>query len=286
MKIAVASGKGGTGKTFVSTNLANVASKAVRVALYDLDVDEPNCHLFFNRDHEAVETVKTMIPVVDGEKCLHCGTCSDVCEFHAIVSLPTDVLVFPELCHSCYGCLEMCPEEAITEGFKDIGTITVSEHRSMTLVTGKLRIGQPATTALVRATKDEADTNVDVTFYDSPPGTSCPVIEVVKDVDYVILVGEPTRFGLHDLDLMVQTLKQLDRHFGVIINKAAEQNHLLEDYCREQEIDVIVRIPERSDIAVAYARGELVTETMPELEELFGRTFKRLRQITVGSAHE
>ena len=196
MRIAVASGKGGTGKTFVSTNLANVARKIAPVGLYDLDVDEPNCHLFFDGTSEAVDKATMMIPFVDNDKCSHCGVCSDVCEYNAIVTLRDDMLVFPELCHSCYGCLELCPEKAITEAFKDIGTVALTRHGALTLVTGKLEIGQPATTALVGKTKGKSVPDADLILYDSPPGTTCPVIEAIKDVDCVVLVGEPTRLGI------------------------------------------------------------------------------------------
>jgi MinD superfamily P-loop ATPase len=284
MKIAVASGKGGTGKTFVSTNLANVARESSPVALYDLDVDEPNCHLFFGFETEFQQTARSMIPSVDNAKCSHCGVCGDVCEYNAIVSLAADVLIFPELCHGCYACLELCPEKAITEGFKEIGTVTVSRGENLTLVTGKLAIGQPATTALVRRAKSEAVPDADLVLYDAPPGTTCPVIEAVRDVDYTILVGEPTRFGLHDMELMVQTLRQLNRPFGVIVNKADAGHPIIEEYCRGEGIEVIAVIPERFEIAEAYGRGELVTDRMPDLRRQFADAFEkalgRVREVT------
>lgn len=278
MRIAVASGKGGTGKTFVSTNLANVASKTATVGLYDLDVDEPNCHLFFDPESEAVETITMMIPSVDKDKCNGCGVCSEVCEFNAIVTLPGDVLVFAELCHSCYACAELCPQGALGEGTKEIGTVGVSQIGSLFLVTGRLAIGQPATTALVRETKRRKVPGADLILFDSPPGTTCPVIEAVKDVDYIVLVGEPTRFGIHDLDLMVKTIRQLDRPFGVVVNKAVDGYPLVEDYCAANGIEIVLSIPEKAEIASAYSRGELVTETMPVMENLFLRAMENIRE--------
>ncbi len=278
MRIAVASGKGGTGKTFVSTNLANVASKTGTVGLYDLDVDEPNCHLFFEPKNESVETITMMIPTVDKDKCTGCGVCSEVCEYNAIVSLPGDVLVFAELCHSCHACVEMCPEHALEEGAKEIGTVSVSQTGSLCLVTGRLAIGQPATTALVRKTKQRDVPNADIILYDSPPGTTCPVIEAVKDVDYVVLVGEPTRFGIHDLDLMVKTIRQLGRPFGVVVNKAADGYPLVEEYCAKNGIEIVLTIPEMAEIAGVYSRGELVTESMPVMENLFLRALENISE--------
>ena len=269
MKIAVASGKGGTGKTLVSTNLAYVAGRTSRVALYDLDVEEPNCRLFFEPAEEVVESVEMMIPIVDEDKCTFCGVCADVCEFNALVTLPADVLVFPELCHSCYGCLEMCPEGAIGEGFKKIGSTSVSRSGAMTLVSGELAIGQPATTALVGVTKNRVHLADGIQLYDAPPGTSCPVVEAVKDADYVVLVSEPTRFGLHDLDLMVQTLRRLEKPYGVVINKARDGDYRIEEYCQDNGIEVILRIPWRKDIARDCARGRLVAETIPDVGALF-----------------
>ena len=282
MKLAIASGKGGTGKTLVATNLAWVASRSSEVVLYDLDVEEPNCHLFLESNSREARSVNMMIPVVDEKTCSHCGTCGEVCEFHAIVNLPNQVLVFPEMCHGCYGCLELCPEGAIGEGSKKIGNVFVSHSGSLTLVAGELEIGEPMAAALVGKTKHwpvEAGT---LRIFDSPPGTSCPVIEAVKDTDYVVLVGEPTRFGLHDLDLMVRTLRKLDKPFGVVLNKAVDGNHELEDYCRENGAEILLRIPWRRDIARDCAHGLLVAETIPDARAWFETLLEKLPSMAKG----
>ena len=277
MKIAVASGKGGTGKTLISTNLAHVASKANKVTLYDLDVEEPNVELFFESKEEHIRPVERMIPIVNEEVCDHCGICSQVCEFHAIITLANQVMVFPELCHSCYGCLEMCPLEAIDEGKKEIGRIKQATlNDSLEFVSGTLKVGESATTALIRETKNIKSEETEIRFFDAPPGTSCPLIETVKDMDYVLLVGEPTPFGVHDLNLVVQALQELGKAFGVVANKVIEEPDLLSAYCEQNGIEVIGRIPLNPQIARAYAQGKLVSEAVEGTEELFNEILQAI----------
>ena len=276
MKIAIASGKGGTGKTLVATNLAHIAAKKMKVNLYDLDVEEPNSHLFIKTTPISSEDVKMMIPVVNEDICNNCGICSKVCEYHAIISIANNVLVFPELCHSCYGCLEMCPEGAISEGFKSIGQIEYSESENLRLTTGKLKISESATAALISKTKKNNEFPSEINIYDSPPGSSCPVIEAIKDMDYIILVGEPTPFGLHDLDLVAQTVKQLGKSCGVIVNKAVEENSLLEDYCNKNNIEIIGKINHRMDIAQSYAKSELISEAINGMDIIFDNMLDRI----------
>ncbi len=278
MKIAVVSGKGGTGKTLIATNLANVALKKERVALYDLDVEEPNDHLFFKAISTRKHSVQKMIPVVDEAICDLNGVCSKVCEYHAIIQLADQVLVFPELCHSCYGCLEMCPSKAISEGKKEIGVIEYGRQGNLQLIGGLLKVGESATTALIRDTKKFDVKESTLHIYDAPPGTSCPVIEAVKDMDYVLLVGEPTPFGLHDLHLLAQTLQEMQKPFGVVINKAVSGNTRLEDYCSEHDLEILARIPLRSDIAVNYAKSILVTEVSDEMHRLFSKLLETVTQ--------
>jgi len=277
IKIAIASGKGGTGKTLISSNLANVAAQKQMVRLYDLDVEEPNAHLFFDTTVRHEQTVKNMIPIVHDDRCDYCGVCSEICAYNAIVTLKNQVLVFPELCHSCYGCLELCPQKAISEGFKPIGRITDSTNKRLRLISGELRLQEMATTALIKETKRSVQSADDIAFYDAPPGTACPVIETLKDADYVVLVTEPTPFGRHDLDLMAQTVRQLKPPFGVIVNKAVTGNRLIEMYCEQEGIEIIGRIPQDMEIARAYAKGELVSEQKPEWKDLFEELFVTIR---------
>ena len=276
MIFAIASGKGGTGKTLVATNLAHIASEQINVRLFDLDVEEPNDHLFLKFENQSTKTVKNMIPFVDESLCTHCGICSKICEYHAIITLAEQVMVFPELCHSCYGCLELCPENAISEGFKEIGQITTAVNGNLSLVSGRLRVSETATTALISRTQEILPGSDSLQIYDAPPGTSCPFIETAKRADFILLVAEPTPFGLHDMDLVVQTLRQLDKTMAVIINKSEPGNTLIEDYCIEKNIEVLARIPLRDDIARTYAAGDLIIDKIPGMRDLFAELLKRL----------
>ncbi len=278
MKVAVASGKGGTGKTFIATNLARIAAEQHRVTLFDLDVEEPNDHLFFSNIRLEAKPVEMMIPVVNHEVCDRCGICSQICEYHAIITLPVQVMVFPELCHSCYGCLELCPLQAISEGKKEIGKIHFGHQGNIELIGGTLKISEMATTALIRETKKFATDFGAVRIYDAPPGTSCPVIETAKDMDYVLLVGEPTPFGLHDLDLLVQVFRQVGKPFGVVVNKSVAGNTRVEDYCAENGIEILGHIPLRSDIAHTYASGMLAVEAIEGVRLLFEKLWETIAQ--------
>ncbi len=278
MKIAIVSGKGGTGKTFVTTNLAFVASLNESVTLFDLDVEEPNAGLFFDGQNEQQMPVERMIPIVDESQCDHCGVCSEVCEYHAIITLANQVLVFPELCHSCYGCLEMCPTGAISEGKKEIGTIVKAQARNVKILTGRLKIGESATTQLIRQTKRTKTKTANWYFFDAPPGTSCPVIEAVKDMDFVLLVAEPTPFGLHDMDLLVQVLRQLDKPFAVVINKSQSQENVITQYCQQNGIEILASLPLDEEIARANAQGKLVSQIQPDVQQRFADLLQALRQ--------
>ena len=282
MNIAIASGKGGTGKTLIATNLAFTAGKRFPVALYDLDVEEPNDHLFFDSADTPEHGVDKMIPDVDPQKCTLCGTCTQVCEFHAIITLPDQVMVFPELCHSCYSCLEMCPEGAISSGTKTIGTISAEKQGPVSLVTGRLKITEFATAALISETKKEPSASNNITFYDAPPGSSCPFIETVKDSDYVILVGEPSPFGLHDMDIVARTLRNLHTPYSVIVNKDVEGNTIIDEYCRENNIDIIGRLPLSMNIAREYANGQLIVKNIKGMDTLFEQLLDTIIAKTSG----
>ena len=200
MRIAVASGKGGTGKTTIATNLA--LSVGSNVQLLDCDVEEPNAHFFIHPTFEVTRPITTPVPEVDEEKCTFCGKCSDICQFKAIAVLDKTVLVFQELCHSCGGCMEVCPENAITEKGRELGIIQTGHRNGIEFIHGKLRVGEAMSPPLIRAVR-EYELPDKLTIIDAPPGTSCPVIASVKDSDFVLLVTEPTPFGLHDLKLAV-----------------------------------------------------------------------------------
>lgn len=273
MIIAVASGKGGTGKTTVAVNMAMCLSEPVH--LVDCDVEEPNCHIFLNPEISGRERVALPFPVVDERLCDGCGECSRACQYNAIVALKTKPLVFPSLCHGCGGCVQACPKSAITEGMREIGTIETGRGRHIDFIQGQLDVGQTLAPPLIRAVKRRISFK-GFTIVDCPPGTSCPVITAVKNSDYVVLVTESTPFGLHDLKLAVETTRRLGLDFGVVVNRAATSDHRVVEYCKSEQIPLLLEIPDDRRAAVAYSRGQLIIEAVPELRELFERLCCRI----------
>ena len=272
MKLAVASGKGGTGKTTVSVNLARTLGRAVH--LLDCDVEEPNAHLFLQGRLTKEETVALAIPQVDETLCDGCGECGRFCEFHAIVSFGTAPLVFPELCHGCGGCARVCPQKAISEGDKRIGVVETLQAGEITLTQGRLDVGVAMAPPLIRAVKDALHDD-QPTILDAPPGTSCPVIATLREVDYVLLVTEPTPFGLHDLRLAVDMVRALGLSFGVVVNRMGSGDLRTHDFCRTEKIPILLEIPDDRRIAEAYSRGELMVDALPEYRHLFQELLER-----------
>ncbi|HDS30459.1 MAG TPA: (4Fe-4S)-binding protein [Firmicutes bacterium] len=268
MIIAVASGKGGTGKTTVSVALALSSTRPVQ--LLDCDVEEPNCDIFLNSEMTRTETVTVPVPVVEQSKCTGCGECSRICQFNAIVVLGKKVLIFNEMCHSCGGCMRVCPEGAISEVDNRIGVLEIGESRGVDFVYGRLDVGQAMSPPLIKAVKKRADAdNEKMVIIDSPPGTSCPVIASVRDSDFIILVTEPTPFGLHDLKLAVETVRELGIPFGVVINRAGIGDDRVLQYCRDEKILILTAIQDDRRIAEAYSRGETLIDSIPELKDEF-----------------
>lgn len=275
MKIAVASGKGGTGKTTVSVNLFHLMSSWLekKVQLVDCDVEEPNDALFFvNPEMVKQEDAFQLIPEIDTQKCTFCKKCSDWCEFNAITIVPN--LKFAEvtesLCHSCGACTVACPEGAIVEKEKALGEITryrVGEDQF--LIEGRLRVGSAMQTTLIKKLKNSVQQNNIITIYDAPPGTSCPVVETVADADYVVLVTEPTPFGLHDLKITVELLEELQKPFGVIINKAGLGDRRIYDFLEEKKIELLGEIPFNRGYAESYSSGELLKNIPQQTAEVY-----------------
>ena len=276
MIISVASGKGGTGKTTVSTNLA--VSIDSNVQLLDCDVEEPNAHLFINPVIEETETIFTPVPEVDKEKCNYCGKCGDICQYKAIVVVGDIILTFPELCHSCGGCMEVCPEKAITEVGRELGILQKGHRNSLAFIHGRLRVGEAMSPPLirkVRACTDPAKSAI----IDAPPGTSCPVIASMKNTDFVLLVTEPTPFGLHDLKLAVGAVRALDIPCGLVINRADMGNDCVKEYAKRENLPVLMEIPFDRSIAEAYSRGELMIDAIPGWQEKFIKLFDDIKAM-------
>jgi MinD superfamily P-loop ATPase len=266
MIIAVASGKGGTGKTTVAVNMAMCLPAPV--LLLDCDVEEPNCDIFLEPVIQRTDCVSLAYPIVDENRCNGCGECSSFCQFNAIASLKTKPLVFPTLCHGCGGCVHVCPVDAIAEGKREIGVIEVGKCRHMDFVQGRLEVGQALATPLIRSVKRHVSCE-GVTIVDCPPGTSCTVMAAVQRSDYVILVAESTPFGLHDLKLAVKAMRQLGLNFGVVVNRALQSDMRVSKYCESEQIPVLLEIPDDRQVAEAYSRGLLIIEAIPRLRPSF-----------------
>lgn len=273
--IAIASGKGGTGKTTLAVALALSAPGPVQ--LLDCDVEEPNCHIFLRSHVARRESVGIPVPFVDEAKCTGCGECGAFCQWHAIVSLKTKPLVFPELCHGCGGCARVCPAGAIEEVEREIGVVEVGSRGGVRFVQGRLGVGHPMSPPLIRAVKGRALRDR-TTVIDCPPGTSCPVITAVRGSDYVLLVTEPTPFGLHDLTLAVETVRRLGLPFGVIVNRASAGDDGVDRYCAAEGIGVLLRIPDERRIAEAYSRGEDLLACTPRLRGAFAALHRTIRE--------
>lgn len=267
MKIAIASGKGGTGKTTVATSLAYMAATNGRTVAYlDCDVEEPNGHLFLKPKIDRDQPITKLIPVVDSARCTHCALCSRACRYGAIACVGQQTLIFTELCHACGGCILACPVDAIREVPKTIGQLRVGASGPVQFVEGVLNVGEAMSPPAIHAVK-EAAPNVDLTILDCPPGTSCPVIASVRGCDLLVLVTEPTPFGLNDLKLAVEMARALNLRFGVVVNRADAGDREVWDYCRQERIDILAEIPDDRAVAEAYSRGELAAKAVPQVAE-------------------
>jgi len=279
MIISVASGKGGTGKTTIATNLAQTLEG---IQFIDCDVEEPNAHLFLKPHIEKKLPVTIPIPRIDETKCTHCGRCAEACEFNALACFPQTVLVFDELCHGCGACSYICPEEAIGEETKEIGVIELGKRNGMEFIHGLLNVGEPMATPIIRMEKSFIK-NERTVILDAPPGTSCPVIETIKGSDFCLLVTEPTPFGLNDLMLAVELLKQLAIPMGVVINRADVGNKDAHEYCRREKIPILLEIPMDRTIAHLYSEGILMVEKLPEYRDTFSGLFASIKEIAEGN---
>lgn len=268
MQIVIASGKGGTGKTTVSSNLGYVMSQSRFITLADCDVEEPNLGIFFPCDPE-IHPVHVIIPHVNESRCMHCGACGEFCRFGALTVLKDRVLFFPQLCHSCGGCFRVCPHDALEENPAYVGEIlTCHVSDSLTLVSGKLKEGDVRTTAVIRRVR-EMTRNDPLVLLDSPPGTACPFIETVDDVSLCVLVTEPTPFGLHDLSVAVNVLDVLNIPAVVIINRSEGSDELIEEYCSGRGLPVLMKIPLDFPLLKAQNNGDLISRMDPAWFERF-----------------
>ncbi len=276
MIISIASGKGGTGKTTVATNLA---ASLGDVQFLDCDVEEPNAHLFLHPEITEQETVFTPVPEIDEAACTLCRKCVDICRFKAITILGKTILVFPELCHSCGGCVQVCPENAVSEAKREIGVLEKGHRGNIRFIHGLLRISEAMSPPLIKAVRRQVQPDT-VNIIDAPPGTSCPVIVAMKGVDFVLLVTEPTPFGLHDLKLAVEAVKKLGLPSGLVINRSDMGDRRVHAYAAAENLPILMEIPYERSIAEAYSRGSLFAEDKGEWQERFLELYERIKKRT------
>lgn len=278
VRISIASGKGGTGKTLVATNLAAVAADA---HLVDLDVEEPNCHLFFDGKQLSRDVVCRKVPFVHKEKCTGCGNCAKVCEFHAIACLPNDVLVFEELCHGCGACSRFCPEDAIEERDHPMGEIIrLSATGLRGLTYGRLKVGEASAAALIGSVK-RGLTGDGLMIIDCPPGTACPAVDSMRGSDLCVLVTEPTPFGFHDLKLALAVAKKLRLPHVVLLNKAGLPGPDVREFCEERNLPIVGEIPLSRTAAETYSEGKLLLG-----DPAFKRQFESILDRVLGEVEK
>ena len=277
MIISVASGKGGTGKTTISTNLALSLDRDL--VFLDCDVEEPNAHLFLKADMHKSSRVCTYIPEVDQSRCSGCGECARICQFNALTVVAEKVLLFPELCHGCRGCQEICPEIAIRPGHRELGTIETGSVDSVTFVQGRLRVGEAMSPPLIHRVRSLAQ-EIGLNIIDAPPGTSCPAIASMKGADFILLVTEPTPFGLHDLELAHGAVKQLNIPCGLVINRSDIGDTRVHDFAEHEGIPILLEIPFDRKIAEIYSRGLLLFAEEPLWKHTFQNLFSDIESLT------
>lgn len=267
-KIAVASGKGGTGKTTIATNLSHYLAQSQPILLADMDVEEPDSHIFMKGDLLQKKKLYKEVPTLIEGRCNSCGICKEVCAFNAITLLGKQVIFFNELCHSCYACVELCPQEAIEMKLQFLGDLTHIKDDNLVFLEGRLEIGQEQAVPLIKQSFSYINENIqaEIGIIDAPPGSSCPVVETVQNCDYVILVTEPSPFGLNDLRIAVETVQLLKKDFFIVINKDDGEDNIIKDYCRKENHEIVAAIPEKQSIAERYSRGSLIYQDDEEFK--------------------
>ncbi|AHF08937.1 MULTISPECIES: 4Fe-4S binding protein [Dehalobacter] len=280
MKIAVLSGKGGTGKTLVSVNLAAVALDSVYI---DCDVEEPNGHLFFQPKDLQKERVTVKLPQADPELCTGCRTCVNFCKFNALAYIKNKLIVFNEVCHSCGGCLLFCPQKAISEKEREIGLIQSGISGNVRVVSGMMNIGEVSGVPIIKKLLQDSRKENKNVFLDCPPGSACMVMESIKDADYCILVAEPTVFGVHNLEMVYELVRIFQKPFGVVLNKCLEEENPAEDFCLQNQITILEKIPFDLELGTMHSNGQIAVRKHPKYKELF---LNLLKTVSKEARHE
>lgn len=278
--IVVASGKGGTGKTTLATNLALYVSRQGQAVQYlDCDVEAPNGHLFLKPEIDVREEVAVEVPEVDSKRCTGCGKCGEICQYGAIVSIKETVLTFEQLCHSCGGCWRVCPAGAIRPKKLVIGEVETGRSGDVDFVQGRIRIGHVRTPSMIKAVKSHIGGPDGLVIIDAPPGTSCPVVESLRRCDFALLVTEPTPFGLHDLKLAVGLVRAMNLPFAAVVNRYGIGNNDVEEYCQAEGIDIVTRLPDDRRIAERCSEGAMIVEAPGEYAGFFAQVYGYLERM-------
>lgn len=278
MRIAVASGKGGTGKTTIAVSLALALSDAGPVQLLDCDVEEPNDHLFLGPEFRETRSVEKLVPCIDETRCTHCGACIRACEFHALARLGGHILVYSEMCHGCGRCGLVCPASCITEVAHPLGTVELGVARGLLFGRGTLHVGEAMATPIIHSLKEAIDPQRTIVL-DAPPGTACPTIATLHGADVALLVTEPTRFGLHDLRAAVGVARALDVPVAVVVNRAGVGDAGIGAYCKQEGISILLTVPFERRIAASYAVGVPLYDELPAWREQLADVGRRLREV-------
>lgn len=281
MKIAVLSGKGGAGKTFAAVNLASVAKNSVYI---DCDVEEPNGHLFFKPQNITESPVHRLLPQFDSKLCTGCRECVNFCHFNALVYIKEKPTVFSEICHSCGGCLLVCPQKAVSEITHHVGVLRKGNHQEVEVITGVLNLGEASAVPVIQAALEEAQGEQDLTVIDCPPGSSCSVMESISDADYCLLVVEPTAFGFHNFRMVHELVTLLGKPCGVMMNKLDNPYQPLEDFCQENNLPVLLRMPYAENIAQATANGEILAEIDSQAATTFANLLAEIKSEVAKAA--
>lgn len=276
MNIAVLSGKGGTGKTTISTNLA----LALKANYIDCDVEEPNGFLFLKPDIYKTKSVMVEYPAIDYNKCILCGACVDVCQFNALAKTKNEIILFEKLCHGCGACKIACKNDAIEYKMRDTGKIEKGKLTNIKCSRGILNVGEPMAVPVIRELLKELNENMNL--IDCPPGTSCNVVNALKYASGSILVTEPTEFGLHDLKMAVELVRMYKIPFGIIINKDYKEDNIVKKYCREENIQLIGSLLYSKDIAKIYSKGEILYRDI-KYREIFDRLANKAMEVLLWS---
>jgi len=274
MKIAVLSGKGGTGKTFVSVNLADVAKNAVYI---DCDVEEPNGHIFFKPENLESQNINVKMPLIYDDKCNGCRKCVDFCRFNALAFIKNKPILFSDICHSCGGCVLICPEKAISETEKIIGEIQKGTSENVTVMTGFLKTGEASGVPIINKLISKIPENCEISVVDCPPGSACVVMESIKDADFCVLVAEPTLFGTHNLNMVYELVKLFKKPFGVVLNKCIDGENPSEEFCKKNSINILEKIEFSSELGDINSNGLIAVR---EKEKYRGKFARLLEKIT------